>query len=415
LKGWQTKKLAEVTTKIGSGATPRGGKTAYQNEGISLIRSMNVYDGVFDKDGLAFIDDKQANDLSNVVVESGDVLLNITGASVARCCLAPTEFLPARVNQHVSIIRPISNVIDRSFLCYLLTSKYYKDLLLQTGDKAGATRQALTKSQLEQFPISFPPLPEQQRIVAILDEVFEGLAIAAANAEKNLKNAREFFESYLNSVFTQRGEGWRDAKLSAICEKITDGTHQTPTYFHSGFVFLSSRNVTSGFVDWERIKYIDESQHVAMQKRVSPRLGDILLAKNGTTGVAAIVDRDLTFDIYVSLALIRPLKDVLPEYLLHFINSPVAKKQFDKRLKGVGVPNLHLEEIREVIATFPVSIDEQKRVTQKLDSMRKEVMGLEALYSQKLAAIAELKQSILQKAFAGELTKDFRPEVEAVQ
>jgi len=148
-------------------------------------------------------------------------------------------------------------------------------------------------------------------------------------------------------------KGWEYKKLKDICEKITDGTHQTPKYFESGFIFLSSRNVTSGKINWDDVKYIDEVQHYEMQKRVSPKKGDILLAKNGTTGVAALVDKDAVFDIYVSLALLRSKGEVLPEFLLHFINSPVAKSQFNKRLKGIGVPNLHLEEIREVDISFP--------------------------------------------------------------
>ncbi len=148
-------------------------------------------------------------------------------------------------------------------------------------------------------------------------------------------------------------KGWQKKKLSEVCEKITDGTHQTPTYFDDGVLFLSSRNVTSGTIDWKNVKYIDAKQHGEMQRRVSPRLNDILLAKNGTTGVAAMVDRDVPFDIYVSLALLRPLAAVRPTFLLHFINSPIAKEQFKKRLKGIGVPNLHLEEIREVVMPVP--------------------------------------------------------------
>lgn len=152
--------------------------------------------------------------------------------------------------------------------------------------------------------------------------------------------------------------GWEMKRLGDVCEKITDGTHQTPTYFDDGYVFLSSRNVTSGKIDWDNIKYIDQKQHEEMHKRVAPRINDILLAKNGTTGVAAMVDRDTVFDIYVSLALLRAKSVILPDLLLEFINSPTAKKQFNKRLKGAGVPNLHLEEIREVLITFPASISE---------------------------------------------------------
>jgi type I restriction enzyme, S subunit len=143
-----------------------------------------------------------------------------------------------------------------------------------------------------------------------------------------------------------------------------------------------------------------------MQKRVSPRINDILLAKNGTTGVAALVDRDVDFDIYVSLALLRPLAAILPRFMLHFTNSYVAKEQFNKRLKGVGVPNLHLNEIREVTISYHKDLVEQEILIIKIDEMRSKVLHLEAIYRQKLAALNELKQSILHKAFTGELTAD---------
>jgi hypothetical protein len=196
--------------------------------------------------------------------------------------------------------------------------------------------------------------------------------------------------------------------LKEVCEKITDGTHQTPKYFDEGIVFLSSRNVTSGKIDWNRIKYIDKKQHLEMHKRVAPRLNDILLAKNGTTGVAAIVDRDTTFDIYVSLALLRALPTIRPRFLLYFINSPVAKSQFNKRLKGSGVPNLHLEEIREVRVSFPSNLMEQDHVIADLDSLAAETQRLESIYQQKLAALEELKKSLLHQAFTGQLIKEAR-------
>jgi len=140
-----------------------------------------------------------------------------------------------------------------------------------------------------------------------------------------------------------------------------------------------------------------------MHRRVAPRVGDILLAKNGTTGVAAIVDRDVVFDIYVSLALLRPLDEVAPMFLLHFINSPVAKDQFNKRLKGVGVPNLHLQEIREVAISFPRDKAEQEAIVERLDLLKQETQRLESLYRQKLAALEELKKSLLHQAFSGAL------------
>jgi type I restriction enzyme S subunit len=132
-----------------------------------------------------------------------------------------------------------------------------------------------------------------------------------------------------------------------------------------------------------------------MHKRVAPKMGDVLLAKNGTTGVAAIVDRDIIFDIYVSLAWLRSKGEVVSEFLLHFINSPVAKKQFNKRLKGTGVPNLHLQEIREVLIYFPKSLETQKQIVAQLDQLQIETKKLETIYQQKINNLIELKKSIL--------------------
>ena len=193
-------------------------------------------------------------------------------------------------------------------------------------------------------------------------------------------------------------EGWEVKKLGEVCEKITDGTHQTPKYFNEGFIFLSSKNVTSGKIDWENIKYIDEKQHLELHKRVAPKLNDILLAKNGTTGVAAMVDRNVAFDIYVSLALLRPLKCLSPHYLLQFINSPFAKEQFNKRLKGIGVPNLHLQEIREVEISIP-PILEQKRIVEILDEAFAAIDKAKANVEKNLQNARELFESYLQDVF----------------
>lgn len=163
---WKIVKLGEICDKIGSGATPKGGKDAYGTEGISLIRSQNVLDFSFSDEGLAFINDDQARKLSNVEVKSGDVLLNITGDSVARACMVEDEYLPARVNQHVAIVRGNADKVLGSYLLYFLQRE--KPHLLQLAS-AGATRNALTKGMIEQLEIALPPLDEQHRIVGLLD------------------------------------------------------------------------------------------------------------------------------------------------------------------------------------------------------------------------------------------------------
>ncbi|CAN1564706.1 HsdS Restriction endonuclease S subunits [Burkholderiaceae bacterium] len=158
-KKWSLTKLGASVTKLGSGSTPTGGDASYKDQGISLIRSLNVHDGEFAFKNLAFIDEEQAAKLANVQVKKGDVLLNITGASVARVCRVPDEVLPARVNQHVMIVRP-SETLNPIFLERLLLSSQMKRKLLQIGG-AGATREAITKAQAEKLEIICPPLKLQ--------------------------------------------------------------------------------------------------------------------------------------------------------------------------------------------------------------------------------------------------------------
>lgn len=157
-QGWEAVTLKEITSKIGSGATPRGGKEAYKAEGIRLIRSLNVYDYRFEFSDLAFIDEAQAEGLNNVTVATKDILLNITGASVARCCMVPSYLLPARVNQHVSIVRVDPDRADPYYVLDTINSEQRKQQLLAFA-QGGATREALTKETIENFAIMLPPRP----------------------------------------------------------------------------------------------------------------------------------------------------------------------------------------------------------------------------------------------------------------
>ena len=198
-------------------------------------------------------------------------------------------------------------------------------------------------------------------------------------------------------------ENWAWCNLEQICEFITDGTHQTPKYSESGYIFLSSKNVTTGKINWEEVKYISEELHNILYKRVSPKLDDILLAKNGTTGVAAIVDKDIIFDIYVSLAILRPFKKYInSKYLLHIINSSTTKNQFNKGLKGIGVPNLHLEQIRKVIFPLP-PLSEQRRIVEKIEELLALVDDLETNKTDLQSYIKQAKSKVLEMAIRGEL------------
>ena len=159
---------------------------------------------------------------------------------------------------------------------------------------------------------------------------------------------------------------WAWCRLQSISSILTDGTHKTPEYSDSGYMFLSSKNVTSGKIDWENVMYIPEYLHEELYGRLAPAKDDILLAKNGTTGVAAIVDHEEVFDIYVSLALIRIINNMIfPEYILHTIGSSYIQNYFNSSLKGIGVPNLHLEHIRKTLIPIP-TYTEQKLIAGKI-------------------------------------------------
>ena len=169
--GWKQALLRDVTGKIGSGATPRGGKESYQAEGIALIRSMNVHDGRFEYKDLAYITEEQAAQLENVTVEEGDVFINITGASVARSCIVPSDVLPARVNQHVAIIRCLRSQLHPSFANNMFLNSRFKGKLLDIGESGGATRQAITKQQLEKLTVILPPLELQNQFAAFVAQI----------------------------------------------------------------------------------------------------------------------------------------------------------------------------------------------------------------------------------------------------
>ena len=206
LSGWRECKLGDISVKIGSGATPTGGSNAYKPSGISLIRSQNILDFKFSNSGLAFIDEVQAYELRNVSVEENDVLLNITGDSVARCCIVPKTVLPARVNQHVAIIRLNDRAASYSFIYYLLQAKK-EDLLMQS--EIGATRKALTKGMIEELEILIPALPEQKAIANLLSSLDDKIDL--------LHRQNKTLESMAETLFRQ----WFIEEAQDVCEEYS--------------------------------------------------------------------------------------------------------------------------------------------------------------------------------------------------
>ena len=198
-EGWEEKTLKELTSKIGSGATPKGGRKVYIDKGCHLIRSMNVQYNEFKYDDLAHITDEAAEQLKGVEIQENDVLFNITGASIARCCVVPDDALPARVNQHVSILRLKQEVLPR-FLSFIMNSPKHQRELLEIGE-AGSTRQALTKTDLENHVICYPSLDNQNKLLATLDSLKSKVDRLQENFDKISQECDALKQAILKQVF----------------------------------------------------------------------------------------------------------------------------------------------------------------------------------------------------------------------
>ena len=392
-KGWEYKKLKEVG-RTQTGTTPSKSVKSYFGGEIPFIRPAEL-----DVDGNGTI---EYNSELKLTLEGALKSRTIKANSTLMCCIGSvgkTGYATKDVtcNQQINTITPYEDY-NCKFVYYALLTPLFQNEVIKIANSAKATLPIISKGKWEEMSIPVPPLSEQQSIVDYLDSAFAKIDAMKANAEKALNEAKALFQASLKEMLEPK-EGWVTSTLKDECFKITDGTHQTPKYFQTGYIFLSSKNVTTRKIDWINVKFIDESQHQIMHKRVAPKVGDILLAKNGTTGVAAMVDRDVVFDIYVSLALLRSKGNVTSDYLLAFVNSPIAKEQFDKRLIGMGVPNLHLGEINKVVITYPIDKEEQAKVTKKIKELDYQIIRLQENYEKISQECDALKQAILRQVF----------------
>lgn len=362
-----------------------------------ILRISNIQNNWFSDDKLVFFDVNDYDNLDNYIVYPWELVIAMSWATTWKLAINNKNknyYLNQRVGKFI-----FKEDVTKKYCHYFLWTKIEENL----HKSSWSAIPNLSTKQILEIQIPLPPLEEQKKIVAYLDELNATISKLKSEYQSQLAMLDEMRNSSLDLAFWGSREraynlnNWKWVKLGEVCEKITDGTHQTPTYFDNWFVFLSSKNVTSGKIDWDNIKYIDEKQHIEMQKRIAPKKWDILLAKNWTTGIAAIVDRDIIFDIYVSLALLRPQKNIIDnKYLLYFVNSPSAKQQFNKRIKWVGVPNLHLKEIKDVELPLP-DLETQSQIVAHLDQVHQQITMLKTQVNSQIEHCDELWQSSLEK------------------
>ena len=340
--------LKEITSKIGSGATPTGGKGAYKGGDYSLIRSQNVLDISFLREGLVYINDEQAKKLDGVKVESGDVLFNITGDSICRCCIVPDDILPARVNQHVAIIRPKS--VNSAYLMYYL--QYLKPYLMSICGN-GSSRNALTKDSLEKLEIEISPFSNSiAEILSSLDKKIINNKRITSELESFAKTIYDYwflqfeFPNEEGKPYKSSGgkmvwceelkreipEGWEACKLKDEALLIKDGTHNPPKRVMTGIPLLTGTMFGNCFLEYGKATYVSETDYHSIHSQYQPAEDDIVITKIGTIGnVNMLTKRDIPITIHCNSAIIR-MKDL---YKKAFQVCLFKSDEFQKRLRAV--------------------------------------------------------------------------------
>ncbi|HUX60364.1 MAG TPA: restriction endonuclease subunit S [Ignavibacteriaceae bacterium] len=383
---WEVKTLNQLSENLDSIRVPITKKNRTHGSipyyGASGIVDY-VEEHIFDEDLLLISEDG-----ANLLARTYPIAFSISGKTW--------------VNNHAHVLRFKDKISQRFVELYLNSIKLDNFV-------SGMAQPKLNQKMLNKIPIPFPLISEQKRIVAILNEAFESIARAKESAEKNLKNANEIFESYLQSVFENKGEGWDEKKLGEVCSLMTGGTpsKNKQEYFDGGGI----RWLVSGDVNLGEIYDCDgRITEVGMKNSNAKYLpvNSVIIALNGqgkTRGTVAMLRTKATCNQSLVSIYPKDLKTILPEYIYYNLN--IRYKEIRKITGDTGNDRrgLNMPLIRNIKIPYPKLIIEQQSVIAKFDTLSAETKKLEAIYTQKLADLEELKKSILAKAFNGELTE----------
>ena len=409
--GWEVKTLGDIAEVKGGKRVPKG--YVLQSEPTKhpyLTVSDFSDDGAIDTSKLRYISDDIFESIKRYTISSFDLYLSIAG-TIGKTGYVPIELDGANLTENACklVLNPI---IDRGFIYYFTKSN---DFLDQVGINTRTTTQPkLALERLKTIQIPVPPLPEQTRIVAILDEAFANISQAVANAEKNLANARELFDSYLNEVFTRKGEGYKEVTLGKEVSLLTGFPFKSKDFTDkpSDIKLLRGDNVIHAKLRWTDVKRWEASQSDSF-KDYTLLENDIVIAMDRTwisSGIkyAQLTKHDLPCLLVQRVARLRAYDNIDSVFLKFIIGSKMFEQYVISVQTGIGVPHISGGQISAFTFWMP-KIKEQQKVAQKLTILEENMQQLEDVYRRKLAALAELKQALLQKAFTGELTAADQP------
>jgi type I restriction enzyme S subunit len=398
--GWPSRRLGDVCEII-MGQSPDGDSYNTTGEGVPLINGPVE----FSNDSFGKTIRAKFTTQPTKLCRTGDLILCVRGSTTGRMNIAGFD---ACIGRGVAAIRAKQY---QPWINHFVSSK--RDEI--HGKGTGATFPNVSGSTLADFDLLVPPLTEQQRIVGILDEAFEGIATARANAEKNLQNARALFESHLQSVFTQRGPGWveksvGDLVAEGILVKPFDGNHgeihpRKADHTESGVPFIMAFDLQNGSVDTEHCTFI--SRKLADSLRVGfAKDGDVLISHKGTIGRSAIVSTEDEFIMLTPQVTSYRVKDaskLFNRFIRYYFMSPIFQREMIAAAAD-GSTRAYIGITKQLFLRFHFpSLAEQKRIAAELDVLDPETQRLASLYDRKHAALEELKKSLLHQAFTGKL------------
>ena len=314
------------------------------NSGVPVIYIRDIREGKYIRVSEPFVTPKKAKELATCVVKPGDLLIAKVGDPPGTSAVYPDNEPEAIITQDVVRLRLNSEIADANFVHHWLNSPLGKHVV--SFITVEATRARFALREFKQLKIPLPPLAEQKRIAGILD--------AADALRVKRREAISQLDALLQSTFlTLFGDpvsnpmGWDTCLLETVSEKITDGTHKTPKYTDSGIEFLSAKDIKHGSIQWNTEKFISEEEHERLINRCHPEIGDILLAKSGSLGSVAIIDRDHAFSLFESLCLIKHNRQTIEaQFLTAMLENPRMQTRLLSRNKGISIKHLHLTDIR---------------------------------------------------------------------
>lgn len=401
--GWATKRLTDFVAAVSTG--PFGSllhKSDYVDDGVPLVNPTNIVGDRIVPDPAKLIGKVTKQRLNSYVLQTGDIVVGRRG-EIGRCAVVGSDQDGWLCGTGSFFIRPLPSV-DSRFLANLIRSDGYRERLEQASTVT--TMRNLSNTALGDLEVSIPPLPEQRRIVGILDEAFEGIATAKANAEKNLQNARALFESHLQSVFTQRGEGWEEKRFGDLAT-FRNGINFTKASRGDSIKIVGVRDFQKNY--WAPL---DSLESVVTDGTLPDsdllQENDVLFVRSngnpeliGRCLLVGMVSEKITHSGFTIRARLNG-GGVTPKYLCHFLRSNKARREMIDSGTGINIKSLNQTTLSGLVIPAP-SLSDQNRVVGQLEALGAETQHLASIYQQKLAALDELKKSLLHQAFSGEL------------